>query len=107
MPVFLYDLFPPLYTVVGTCWFISVCSMCLSWRSVCLSSGFYCAGGGRRGRPSKHETSTQHEVLTSAEWILASTGDNGPTFTRHWVGVALYSPPAVHAAGEETSPFFV
>ena len=37
----------------------------------------------------------QHEVLTSAEWILDSTGDASPTFNRHWVGVGLYSPPAV------------
>ena len=33
----------------------------------------------------------QHEALTRAEWILASTGDAGPTFNRHWVGVGLYS----------------
>ena len=31
----------------------------------------------------------QHEVLTRAEWILASTSDAGPTFSRHWVGVGL------------------
>ena len=37
----------------------------------------------------------QHEVLARAEWILASTSDAGPTFNRHWVGVVLYSPPAV------------
>ena len=32
---------------------------------------------------------SQHEVglLTTVEWILASTGDAGPAFTRHWVGV--------------------
>ena len=35
---------------------------------------------------------SQHEVglLTTVEWILASTGDAGPTCTRHWVGVALH-----------------
>ena len=33
----------------------------------------------------------QHEVLTTAEWILHSTGDAGPTFTRYWIGVSLYS----------------
>ena len=33
----------------------------------------------------------QHEVLTRAEWILASTGDAGPTFNRHWFGVGLYT----------------
>ena len=35
---------------------------------------------------------SQHEVglLTTVEWILASTGDAGPTFTRHWVGVGLH-----------------
>ena len=35
---------------------------------------------------------SQHEVglLTSVEWILASTGDTGPTFTRYWVGVGLH-----------------
>ena len=37
----------------------------------------------------------QYEVLTRTELILASTGDAGPTFNRHWVGVGLYSPPAV------------
>ena len=37
----------------------------------------------------------QHEVLTRAEWILASTSDAGPTFNRHWVGFGLYSLPAV------------
>ena len=37
----------------------------------------------------------QHEVLTRAEWILTSTGDAGTAFNRHWVGVGLYSPPAV------------
>ena len=37
----------------------------------------------------------QHKVLTRAEWILASTGDAGPTFNRHWVSVGLYSPQAV------------
>ena len=40
---------------------------------------------------------SQHEVglLTPVEWILASTGEAGPTFNRHWVGVGMYSPPAV------------
>ena len=35
---------------------------------------------------------SQHEVglLTTVEWIPASTGDAGPTFTRHWVGVGLH-----------------
>ena len=37
----------------------------------------------------------QHKVLTRAEWILASTDDNGPTFKRHWVGIGLYLPPPV------------
>ena len=40
----------------------------------------------------------QHEVLTRAEWILANNGDSDPTFNRHWVGVHLYSPPAVSTA---------
>ena len=39
-----------------------------------------------------------HEVLARAEWILASTGDAGPTFNRHCVGVSLYSTPAVSTA---------
>ena len=30
-----------------------------------------------------------HEILTSDEWIMASTGDAGPTFNIHWVGVGL------------------
>ena len=29
-------------------------------------------------------------ILTTVEWIIASTGDAGPTFTRHWVGVGLH-----------------
>ena len=35
---------------------------------------------------------SQREVglLTTIEWILASTGDAGSTFTRHWVGVGLH-----------------
>ena len=35
---------------------------------------------------------SQHEVglLTTVEWILASTGDAGPTFNRHWFGVGLH-----------------
>ena len=35
---------------------------------------------------------SQHKVrlLTTVEWILVSTGDAGPTFTRHWVGVGLH-----------------
>ena len=35
---------------------------------------------------------SQHEVglLTMVEWILASTGDAGPAFTRHWGGVRLH-----------------
>ena len=35
---------------------------------------------------------SQHEVglLTTVVWILASTGDAGPTFNRHWVGVSLH-----------------
>ena len=35
---------------------------------------------------------SQHEVglLTTVEWILASTGDAGPTFNRHWVSVGLH-----------------
>ena len=35
---------------------------------------------------------SQHEVglLTTVEWILTSTGDAGPTFNRHWVGVGLH-----------------
>ena len=37
----------------------------------------------------------QHEVLTRAKWILASTSDAGPTFNRLCVGVGLYLPPAV------------
>ena len=40
----------------------------------------------------------QHEVLIRAEWILAYTGEADPTFKRHWVGVGLYSPPAVCTA---------
>ena len=32
----------------------------------------------------------QHEVLTWAEWILASTGDATPTFNRHWGGVSFF-----------------
>ena len=31
----------------------------------------------------------QHEVLTRTEWILASTGDAGPTFKIYWIGVSL------------------
>ena len=42
----------------------------------------------------------QHEVLTRAEWILASTGDAGSTFNRHWVSVCLYSHPAVSITKE-------
>ena len=44
----------------------------------------------------------QHEVglLTRVEWILASTGDAGPTFNRHWAGVGLYSPPALSTTKE-------
>ena len=30
-----------------------------------------------------------NEVLTRKNWILASTGDAGPTLNRHWVGVGL------------------
>ena len=35
---------------------------------------------------------SQYEVglLTTVEWILPSTGDAGPTFTRHWVSVTLH-----------------
>ena len=40
----------------------------------------------------------QNEVLTRTEWVLAGTGNAGPTFNRHWVGVGLYSPPAVCTA---------
>ena len=40
----------------------------------------------------------QHEVLTRAEWIPASTGDAGPAFNRHWVSVILYLPPAICTA---------
>ena len=29
-------------------------------------------------------------LLTTVEWILASTGDASPTFTRHWVDVGLH-----------------
>ena len=39
--------------------------------------------------------SRQHEVLTRAKWILASTGDAGPTFNRHSGGVGLWWLPAV------------
>ena len=42
--------------------------------------------------------SQQHEVLTRAEWILASTGNNGQIFNRYGVGVSLYSPPAICTA---------
>ena len=35
--------------------------------------------------------SRQHEVLTRAEWILASTGDAGPTFNRRWVVIGASS----------------
>ena len=42
----------------------------------------------------------QHEILTRAEWILASTGDAGPTFNRHWVSVGLYSPLTVSTTKE-------
>ena len=31
----------------------------------------------------------QHEVLTRTECILASTGEAGPKFNRHWVSVAF------------------
>ena len=40
----------------------------------------------------------QHEVLTRAERMLASTGDAGPTFNRHLVSVVMYSPPAAWIA---------
>ena len=40
----------------------------------------------------------QNKVLTWAEWILASTCDAHPTFSRNWVAVGLYSPPAVCTA---------
>ena len=35
---------------------------------------------------------SRHELglLTTVEWILASTGDAGPTLTRHWIGVGLH-----------------
>ena len=33
----------------------------------------------------------QLEVLTRAEWILPGSGESGPTFNRHWIGVSLYS----------------
>ena len=35
---------------------------------------------------------SQHEVgpLTMVEWILTSSGDAGPRFTRHLVGVGLH-----------------
>ena len=29
-------------------------------------------------------------LLTTVEWILASTSDAGPAFTRHWVSVGLH-----------------
>ena len=135
---------PPLYTEVGTCWFTSVCSVCLS-RSVCpavsivqVEAAKVTPANTRRwpnaglmlalrlqywaqywvtvsclaprwmwasvthGGPTLTQLwfkascrFRQHEVLTRAEWILASTGDVGPTFNRHWVGVSLNSPPAV------------
>ena len=40
----------------------------------------------------------QHKLMTRAEWILASTGDAGPTFNRHWVGFGSYLPPALCTA---------
>ena len=40
----------------------------------------------------------QHEVLTRAKRILASRGDAGLTFNRHWAGVGFYSPPALCTA---------
>ena len=46
----------------------------------------------------------QHEVLTTAAWILASTCDAGPTFNRHWVSVTLYSPPAVSTSKQVIKP---
>ena len=46
---------------------------------------------------------SQHEVglLTKVEWILASTGDAGPTFTRHGVGVGLHCLTAQQTRGVE------
>ena len=91
-------------------------------RSVCPFSGFYPVGSwpnispvlgycfvfgvtlnvGQHHRrraninPALVQTSCryrQHEVLTRAEWILPNTGDAGPRYKRHWVGVNLYLPP--------------
>ena len=52
---------------------------------------------------SKHRAGTASmlvppAVLTRAEWIMASTGDAGPTFNRHCVGVGLYTPPVSRPA---------
>ena len=45
--------------------------------------------GQRHRRRTNITPALVHEVVTRAEWILASTGDARLTFNRHWVGVGL------------------
>ena len=87
--------------------FVSVRSLCLSclrlnmwrwpnaglmlahrlrrWASICQHFHAEC-------RPASQTAGQQHEVglLTTVEWILASTGDAGQTFNRHCVSVCLH-----------------
>ena len=88
-------------------WFTSVLSA-RRWANIspvlgyCVVFGASLNVGQRHRRRAKINQalvqSIVHEVLTRAELILTSTGDAGPTFNRHWVGVGLYSPPAVCTA---------
>ena len=97
-----------------------ICAMCACYNLYCAQglpqgillkkevgfSGYFYQGAVGRGRVNPASVQSimpvptacrycQHEVLTRAEWIPASTSHAGPTFNRHWVGVGLYSPPAV------------
>ena len=55
------------------------------------------ANGRKRSQMvASHRKQSQmvaNEVLIRTECLLARTGDAGPTFNRHWVGVGLQSPP--------------
>ena len=74
-------------------WFKASCWYMLRKPIIVYAAGQHLNGIGVLYSMCTH--SRPHEVLTRAEWILASTDDAGPTYNRHWVSVCLYPPPPV------------
>ena len=63
--------------------FVLYCILYVLWMYIYMKSET------NKVKKNKNVQVPKHKVLTRTEWILASTGDACPTFTRYWVDVGL------------------